>query len=103
MTPTECRPRCGEFLRNGAVEFFGVQRTILADRVAEQQIEHKAWRMPRLAITLNQGAGFCLEISANCLVGLAEQPVGVSRLDLLEVKIGRASCRERVWMLVVAG
>ena len=85
MTPAKRGTRGSEFLRNGAIELFRVQRPVFTDRVAQQQIQHRTRRMAQLAVTMNHRAGFGLEISANCLVGFLEQRVGITRFDFPEM------------------
>src|SRR5262245_42050407 len=55
VTPAEGRPRGGEFLDHRTVILLRVQRAILADAIAEQQIEDAPLRATQLTVALHQG------------------------------------------------
>src|SRR3972149_10387591 len=65
LPPAKRRPRGGELLGDGAVVFFGVQRTVLARGIAEQQIKDPPRWMAELAVPLDGGAGAGLVVLAN--------------------------------------
>ena len=60
LAPAEGGARGGEFLGDGAEEFFGVQRAVLADGVAAEQVEDFARVVAELAVALHEAGGAVL-------------------------------------------
>src|SRR3972149_10755190 len=82
LPPAKRRPRGGELLADGAVVFFGVQRTVLARGIAEQQIKDPPRWMAELAVPLDGGAGAGLVVLANRALGLAGQRLELAGPEL---------------------
>ena len=74
-----------ELFAHGAVEFLGVERAVFADRVAEQEIEERAWRVAEFAVAMDNAADSALEVRANRLVGLAQECLGIRALDFVDM------------------
>ena len=85
MPPAEGRAGGGELLGDGAVVLLGVQGAVLADGVAEQQVEHRPGRAAELAVAIDEGAGAGLVVGLDGGLGLGEQRVGRDVADLLAV------------------
>ena len=62
---------------DGAVVLLGVQGAVLADGVAEQQVEHGPGGAAQLAVTVNQGTGAGLVVGLDGGLRLREQGVGL--------------------------
>ena len=85
LSPAEGRAGRGELLGHGAVVLLGVQGAVLADGVAEQQVEDGPGRAAELAVAVDQGAGAGLVVRLDRGLGLGEQGVGLDVADLLAV------------------
>src|SRR5262249_25416809 len=85
LSPAERGTRLGEFLADRAIVLLGVQPAVLADRVAQEQVEHRSRGVAQRAVALDQGAGAELVILADCPVQVPEQGSGLRGLHALQV------------------
>src|SRR5262245_9755147 len=85
LLPAECGARLRELFRDCPVVLLGVQPPVLADRVAQEEVEHGPWWVAQLAVALDQGAGAKLVVLADRPVQVAEQDRGLDGLHAPEV------------------
>src|SRR5262249_41534857 len=83
LAPAERRSRPGELLRGGPIVLFGVECTVLADGVAEQQVKDRPRREAEFAVAVHRGAGVGLVLVPNGRFGFTGQAGGGPCLDLL--------------------
>src|SRR5262249_32081005 len=77
LPPAEGRTRPAEFLADGVVILFGVQRAILADGVFQQQREHRLGIVAERAVAVHQRRGDLLLVRPDRGFRLGQQPLGV--------------------------
>ncbi len=82
LPPAEGGAAGGEFFSHRAIVFLGVKGAVLADGVAQEQIEDGARRMAELAVAVDGGASAGLIAVANGVLGGTEQGVWLAGLDL---------------------
>src|SRR5262249_18766581 len=85
LSPAKRGARLRELLRDCPVVLLGVQPPVLADRVAQEEVEHRPRGVAQLAIALDQGAGAKLVVLADRPVQVPEQDRGLRGLHALEV------------------
>ena len=85
MTPAVRGARGVEFLGDGSIILFGVERAIFADGVAQQEIENGTRVVAQFAVTMHDRGSVSLEILADRVVGFAEQRRGLGGFDLSDV------------------
>ena len=85
LSPAEGSPRHRELLGHGAVVLLGVQRPVLADAVAQQQVENRPLRQLQLAVAVDQRRRPRLVLGLDGGLDLLEQRVAVLGRDLLQL------------------
>jgi hypothetical protein len=85
LTPTESRASGTKFFGDSAIEFFRVERAILANSVAQQEIENGARVVAEFAITMNESRGMSLQVLADGIVCFTKQSRAIRGFDLREV------------------
>src|SRR5262245_57738381 len=86
LTPAVRSARGFEFLGDGPIILFGLERAILTNGVAEQEIENGTRVVAQFAVTMHDGGSVSLEILADGVVGFAEQRRGLGGFNLSDVR-----------------
>jgi len=85
LTPPVRSTRGVKFFGNGSIILFGVERAILADSIAQQEIENGTRAVAQFAVTMHDRGSVTLEILADRVVGFAEQSRRLGAFDLSDV------------------